>query len=156
MLALVWINRGANGFQEPLQFALPGAGPAALADVNGDGFLDLLVWSDPSLLVLYGNGDGTFDLPYSFGSFNGQARALTVASLNASGTPDVIVSSFTKNILAVLPGVGNGTFLAPVLFPVGDSPLRAVAADFQGTGKKDIVTVDSASGELTLLRNTSE
>ena len=157
-LALVWINRGANGFQEPLQFAIPAAGPAVLADVNGDGFPDLLVWSgsSPSLLVFHGNGDGTFDLPYSFGSFNGQARALTLASLNASGTLDVIVSSFTNNILAVLPGVGNGAFLSPVLFPVGDSPLRAVAADFQGTGKKDVVTVDSASGELTWLRNTSQ
>ncbi len=156
MLALVWINRGANGFEEPLQFAIPMAGPAALADVNGDGFPDLLVWGGSSLLVFHGNGDGTFDLPYSFGSFNGQARALTLASLSASGTLDVIVPSLTSNILAVLPGVGNGTFLSPVLFPVGDSPQRAVAADFQGAGKKDIVTVDSGSGELTLLRNTSE
>jgi hypothetical protein len=62
------------------------SGPA-VADVNGDGLLDI---TTDSGAILFGNGDGTFGAPSRF-DFGGNSIGVRVADFNADGVPDVIV-----------------------------------------------------------------
>jgi len=116
----------------------------AVADVNGDGKLDLVVanpigfpscsWdhSAPWVGVLLGNGDGTFQPPLKISI---PSEAVALADLNGDGKPDLVVVS--DGAVSVLLGNGNGTFQTPVSYPMGG--FSVALADLNGDGKLDIV-----------------
>ena len=79
----IYLGNGHGGFGKPTIYDI-GPDPTGLtvADVNGDGMPDLLVGNDfGDVLVLLGNGDGTFQ-PYR----RPTAIALAVADLNGDGS----------------------------------------------------------------------
>jgi hypothetical protein len=64
----------------------------AVADVNGDGELDVVVadeYGPDGVGVLLGNGDGTFQ-PVQMYSSGGGADAVALADLNGDGKPDAV------------------------------------------------------------------
>ena len=67
-----------------------------MADLNGDGNLDIVVANEnsDSFAVLLGNGDGTFQAANSFASGGHAPGSVSVADLNGDGKPDVVVSNF--------------------------------------------------------------
>jgi hypothetical protein len=87
-----------------------GVGQAAVADFNGDGQLDLVVASGEGLYypvqgsvgVLLGNGDGTFQVPTSFGSGGVFAYPVVVADVNDDGKPDILVANVGSSTVGVL------------------------------------------------------
>jgi hypothetical protein len=114
------------------------------ADLNGDGFLDLAVLSSTELTVLLGNGKGAFtstttSSPVSYGGPY-STSALAVSDFTGDGIPDLAVGG--DNAVFVLPGVGDGTFLAP-LTVASDYATYFAVGDFNGDGAPDVAFEDS-------------
>lgn len=101
----VYPGDGAGGFGAPITGAFhPSALGAAIADVDGDGAMDL-VYNDR---VLVNDRTGRFHLR-SFGSDDRDYELAGVADLNEDGLADVITQTFTGSLRVRL-NKGEGTF----------------------------------------------
>jgi uncharacterized protein (DUF2141 family) len=139
----ILIGNGDGTFQPPTS-AFPGYGPVATADLNGDGKLDLVLQSSPTVAQIYlGNGLGTFSnasnyvlsIPNDF-TFPG-LTGIGVADFNGDGKPDVALGN------AVLLGSGNGTFEGIQLGVTPDVPSIAVGGNFDKTGVPGIAMLSN-------------
>jgi hypothetical protein len=125
------------------------AGPApnyaTVADLNGDGRLDLAVadggyWND--LRVLLGSGTGAFRPVGSPLAIGGRPDGMTAADVNGDGKPDLAVASANPNLVKILLGDGSGAMTAAASTPVAISGSTAgmiLAADLNRDGKVDLV-----------------
>jgi hypothetical protein len=126
----------------------------AIGDFNGDGKPDV-VGTDvnfANVLVLLGNGDGTFQPPVSYAVDNGP-NAVVIADFNNDGKLDFATLNYYTSDISVVLGNGDGTFQAPVNFPAGPAPQGLTVADFDGDGVPDLATTTSQSSLLVLLGN---
>jgi Bacterial Ig-like domain (group 3)/FG-GAP-like repeat/FG-GAP repeat/EF hand len=152
----ILFGNGDGTFRSPVTYATGGGGAnaVAIADLNRDGKLDLLVanqcgstCASGTMGALLGNGDGTFQSPLVSvtpminSSF---AEPLAVADFDGDGKLDV--ASAVSNFLLL--GNGDGTFQSPLFLGAGGSGIAA--GDFDLDGKPDV----AVSG-FTILRNIS-
>ena len=144
-LIVVWMASGNGAFQPPMTFSskvvFGNPASALAADVNGDGFPDLIYFSGLPTLFL-GRGDGTFsDRMFLYtGIISTNA---TVADFNGDGKVDIAFSG--GNPTELLLGKGDGTFSPSLVANLG--PL-VVAGDFNGDGKMDLAIGDYASSSV--------
>ena len=164
----ILLGDGAGNFAAPTNYLLsqPG-GTLTAADVNGDGYLDLLV----PLFVSPGNGVALFlGKSDNTGTFNAETDVaagfapvynLAAADLNGDGKVDIAFSApFQQNQgVAVALGNGDGTFQAPTLFPTStqdpslDSPLPAYVKilDLNGDSHPDLLVTNYEFGTVAVL-----
>jgi len=120
-------------------------GAYVLADVNRDGYLDVVVGGGGDLQVLPGSVTGfgpairTPMLPFDY------SYAIAVTDLNIDGKPDVVVGAGR-----LMFGNGDGTFVSGGLFDFAGNSL--LVADLTNDGLPDIASSQLA-GEVRVLAN---
>ena len=154
---LVYLGNGDGTFQTPKTTSFPAAAPKvfAVADFNLDGKLDIVANDSANNVghVLLGNGDGTFKaailLPYAF-------DGVAAGDFNGDGIPDLAMALPREVDIAL--GKGDGTFETPVAYPVtlnqtGVFPGvdRVALADFNNDGRLDVVAIETARNEISIL-----
>jgi hypothetical protein len=111
-VASVLLGNGSGGLAAATH-TLPssnGVGRMALADLDHDGALDMLITgsSGSELVYALGNGNGTFQTSTTKGTV-GSASDLTVVDLDGDGALDVLTSSFPNSRVDLFFGNGDGT-----------------------------------------------
>src|SRR5580658_2946218 len=127
----------------------------AVADFNGDGKPDVLEGGTDTLLVLLGNGDGTFQAPISTTS-NASFSVVAATDLNGDGKADV-VGVFGSSLMVYISN-GNGSFASGVSYNLGATASGQTLlsfGDFNGDTNTDVVLSSGVNGgqEIVLLGN---
>ena len=144
-------GNGDGTFQAPVAHSAPVApGSVTLADVNRDGFTDVVV-AGQRVAVLLGVGDGTLQPAVLFPVGTGPLT-VALAALIPGGRLDLIVGSRVDGGVWVAPGVGDGTFGRASLSPVGDGLTTLDVGDTDGDGVLDVVVGNAE--QLSLLRGS--
>src|ERR1700678_2817141 len=124
-------------------------------DLNGDGFPDVTVanFTDGTLSIFLGVGDGTFNLPTTIPVGAGPVWIVTGnfhqnSTTDSSTNVDMIVANQKANTLSVLLGNGNGTFQAPTTVATGNLPSSIAVADFNGDGIPDLAVVNQGDNTI--------
>ncbi len=136
-------------------------------DLNGDGRADLVTADSAAhtVTVLLAKQGGAFapGKAYGVGMF---PRAVTLADVTGDGAPDIAAVNQNCSFgicgpgsVAVLPGVGDGSFLAATLLPAGTNPQEVAAADLDHDGDVDLAVTNAVTviqqgpGTVSILLN---
>jgi hypothetical protein len=158
---VVLLNNQDGTFGPPVATSA-GVSPnfVAAADFNGDHKQDVVI-SDQgaaSVLILLGNGDGTFTLKSStcVGTTlcQGIPTSVAVADFNGDGKLDVAVTNYVDSSISVLLGNLDGTLRAAKSSAVGAIPLFIAAAALQGnSSQQDLIVANSEGDTVCVLLN---
>ena len=166
-------NRFANPSSVPLNDFLARAGgwssqdqfPRQIADVNGDGFSDIVGFGQAGVLVSFGSANGSFsgaglalaDFGFASGWTSDDQFHRELVDVNGDGRAD-IVGFGTAGTFVSLAGA-DGTFSKPILgivdfginqgWAAQNGLVRAVG-DVNGDGKADIVGFSNAGTVVSL------
>ena len=126
---------------------------AALADIDGDGDLDVIVSNDePDRKLIYLNdGKGRFKLAGTFVDPRWPTRYVTLADLNGDGYPDIIAANREKPSFICF-NDRKGGFPDCKQLPTESSTI-IVAADFDGDGAVDLFVPHRDGGHSLILWN---
>jgi alpha-tubulin suppressor-like RCC1 family protein len=171
----VWIyqNIGTNATLAAASFAppviLPLAGNPlglALADVDGDGRLDVLVTDSQNnnvsvfqnLCVSGGITTNSFAARVDF-PVGQQPFTLAAMDLNGDGRVDIVTVNLNDNTFSVLQNLGSpagittNSFAAHVDIATGLSPEGVAIGDLDGDGRPDIAVANIGGNSVSVFRN---
>lgn len=153
----VLLGNGDGSFATAQNFATGGSPvyprAVALADMNGDGHLDLVVVNEDrgEVRIMRGNGDGTFASNAPQYPTSKSPVALAVGDLNQDGHPDVVVANSGNDTVGVLLGTATGSLGAQQTFAVGSVPVSVSLGDVNGDGYLDAVTANKYGNSVSVL-----
>src|SRR6266404_3855330 len=130
---------------------------AASGVTNNDNFADLLV-TDPvgnAVIVLLGDGDGTFKTPGAPIPVGTQPRAIAVGTFNSkNGDSNLgfVVTNFGDNTYSVFKGNGDGTFTQLPNSPlaVGNFPVAIASGTLDGSNGPALAIVNQQDNSLSV------
>jgi FG-GAP-like repeat len=114
------------------------------ADLNEDGLTDLVAADSGQIVVMIGNGNGTFGAEQPFASAVGPLVPVTVGDFNGDGHVDLIAYNVVNSLPAefyALHGAGNGTFNAMSHVASAGSVVTGITAELTGDGNRDFAVV---------------
>jgi hypothetical protein len=141
----------AASFPTSLNSLVPQGGffSVAVGDFNGDGKVDLAIalgGSVSTVVLMLGNGDGTFQAPVVSYPTGPDPQAIVACDVNGDGKLDLLIQN-TDDTLTILLGNGDGTFQPKA--PVSGNHQFAVG-DFNRDGKLDLA-IDANGGGIAIL-----
>jgi len=155
----IFRNDGNQKFTRMTDIVLPGRLPRglALADVTGDGNIDIITALPDGMGVFPGNGNLTFGAPIISTTAPFKFK---MADFNGDGLLDVAMilqqPSFGTDLIGTALGNGNGTFQA-VRTQTGSSVLENLRisndlepGDVNGDGTPDLVVFNYASNDVSV------
>lgn len=157
------VATGTSNFSQP-------GGEMVVGDFNGDGYPDIAVidvaesstgYSRVGVILNDGTGDFKPAVTYALSGYS--TAGIAVGDLNGDGKLDLVVPYNWASSVAVLLGVGDGTFTQPPDVALGTlgtqpecvtdlsgqfCPAAVTLADVNGDGNTDIIaTLDSGGGQ---------
>jgi len=159
----IFFGNGDGTFHETKYPSATSGFQAQLADLNGDGKLDIVTQNRDSdvVIVRLNQGDGVFGPPATFPAgcpFNAcEFQSISTGDINDDGKVDVATPG------SYLLGNGDGTFGPPVTFYGGNFPSQAVIVshndfprgDFERDHFSKIVIASGSADDLTVQRVSS-
>ena len=127
----------------------------AVADMNHDGYLDIVA-TDPTGRKVYlfeGNGNGSFtnQILYSI-SKESNLKCVAIADMDTDSHPDIIFTDSITNDVSILFGYGNGSFTnVETLFTDDNSePISIAIDDLDNDHILDIVVANQGSSSISI------
>ena len=130
----------------------------ALGDFNHDTFLDVVVANSQSntIGILLATQDGSFHNVTAFSTGLASNPVSVIAGdFNYDGNLDIVVANAGTNNVALMIGNGNGSFAAPIFYPMNyDSrPNWVVFGDFNNDRWVDIAVANYGADNIKILLN---
>ena len=155
----LYAGDGRSHFAKPVR-ASTGWGSvrvvAAVGDITGDGFPDLMGQPRGGAMRIYpGNGGTGFRASYVARSAISSNAQMGAGLWNSDGSPDSILRR-TDGSLLLYPGNGPGGLMNPSKIGAGAGRYDWIqgVGDANGDGRPDLVARERATGELWLLPGT--
>jgi hypothetical protein len=160
------LGNGDGTFQSPetgplLTTAILFTSNLAVADLNGDGNLDLAfslastslvaVTDTSTVIVLLGNGDGTFTQTAQSPATGEYPTSIAVADFNGDGIPDLAIVNQVSDTLTIQLGNGDGTFTPTAVSPaIGSFSGNVAVGNFDEYGNADLVAAGVSTATVLL------
>ncbi|CAF4566284.1 unnamed protein product, partial [Rotaria socialis] len=136
-----------------------GSAPSSVIayDFNNDSQSDLVTnnVAGDSLLILFGNDNGTYDVTLSYSTGIGSfPERLCMGDLNNDKRMDIVSANYGSDSIGILIGQNNGTFsnVMTVAMTPGSRPGSVSVGDFNNDTQLDIVVANQGLGGFTILR----
>lgn len=142
------------------------SGHMALADVNGDGQIDIVRQAKiydlsgvEGIEVFLNQGDRNFSAPITHNTVNAagtldETNAFTIADLDADGLDDIISTQINITAVTVLFGDTETPLSRVENYAADQQPHQIRVADLNGDNQLDIVTANGDSNTVSILLNT--
>ncbi len=159
--ATIFYGKGDGTFQPPVQLQGQGNGnvtaASAVADVNGDGRLDIVsvtaTFNPEAMLVYLQNPDQSFATPtiYTLSAAYQGTGSITAGDINGNGKADVVLGANGSGQGAIFYGNGDGTFQSPVKFTVFSGINTMLLADFNNDKKPELEAANYQESNIGVL-----
>lgn len=159
----ILLGTGDGTFQPRKGYPAVALGTPQVADVNGDGFLDIVMANQAGPEVLLGKGDGTFQAGVLFSTLS--ANALTIADFNGDGRLDFAVGGYSSGKVPILlqttvllnptsinfgqQAVGTSSMMSATLSNFGSTDVTISKIALSGPNAKDYKISNNCSTTLT-------
>lgn len=143
------INLGDGEWSPAIEIYNPGVIiECYVADLNGDGHLDVMTGSSSEVRWLAGNGNGGFGSAQLVSDDHATTISLRAEDMDGDGDQDILLAAIIGDRLAWHENLGNGNFGDyHVINEMHDGPTEVTTADMDGDELPDIVCVNRQEDE---------
>lgn len=144
---------------QPRNWDVPRLNDAKLADLNGDGALDVLgVSTNGGVIGVWpGNGDGTFRAPRVLAAGDEFSAYADICDVDDDGHMDVIVTHYTSLQRTTVFLGSAGGLLPPTAYPTGLGSYGVTCANYDNPGSPlDFITANYASRTISMVRGNGD
>ena len=158
----LWENTegsGTNWVEHQIAEFYPEPGEVYVADMDGDGDIDIVSYSDPSFegtIDWWENSDGSGTVwnQYVIDSDDFSPSSIHATDIDGDGDNDVIVGSNWDDKVCWWENINNvGTIWQKHTVGFPDAPRSVEAADFDGDGDQDITVAANGDDQLVWWEN---